>query len=324
MIRAIDLVKKYIRTLRRDARLAERTIISYESDLLSFIKSVGEDKEMHQISEIDIERFFTSVEGFQKLSESSIVRKASAVRGFYNYLEFNNIIIRSPIKRIPLKSIRRIPKPVLMSREETHLFFKTIEDELRRLKHLGKKRLERGDPDSMIQYRIFCNTRNHLIFSLILTTGLKPGELSELTNDQITIKQKKIEFNVYSKYERKIAISDSHSQKLLKDYLRNIKESGFKSSYFFFNKNMGRLSTVMIQKIFRDYLAKSGISRPLTPISLRHAFAVNLINQNVDMNVLRQSLGYKTFEGLLIYHSYFSSKKNNERRVKNNSTANSS
>ena len=111
-------------------------------------------------------------------------------------------------------------------------------------------------------------------------------------------------------------ITNPETLKVLKHYQKHVKFFKFQSHYFFFNRNMTRLSTVMVQKIFKRYLKQTGIKRRLTPSSLRHAFAVNLIKQNSDLQYVRDILGYKTFEGLLIYREYFSDASNVKRNKK--------
>jgi len=308
-----DFVNRYIRQLKRENILSPNTIGSYESDLTSFSRYTGPKKAIFEITAHDIERYFRNPAVTEKLSEKSIVRRVSAVRGFFNYLENEDYILRSPVKRIPFKTGIRGAPPVLMTASDVHQFFAVIQEERRLLRKQLRQRRDRGDSQSLVEFQMFCNSRNNLMFRFILETGIRPGELSRLFTDQVDLNDNVAIITPNTHAGRQLEITSRGTLKLLRGYLRAVKKSRYESPYLFFNKNMNRLSMVMIQKIFRSYLKKSGLKKPCTPTSLRHVYAVNLIKSNADMATLRTKLGYKTFEGLLIYHPYFTSHKRRKK-----------
>jgi len=301
-----NLARKYLRTLKREGIYAHHTLKSYESDLNAFAREIGCDRDILSVSEVDIERYFSDIILFKKYSNSSLTRKISTIRRFFQYLEFEDIIPRSPVRRVPLKINANAKKPVMMLPHESEKFFNAIRDELNVLLQIKQHSIDRGDPSRMTEYRIFCNIRNHLLFRLILETGIKPGEIASLQNSEVQFNKKHITIKTNLKNSRNIDIINKSIVTTYKDYARLVRKYKFSSPYFFFNKDMKKLSTVMIQKIFRGYMKMTGIKRPLTPSSLRHTYAINLIRNNTDMNSLKTLLGYKSYEGLLIYHEYFS------------------
>jgi len=298
------LTNRYIRMLKREKMHKEKTIVSYESDLATFVKDIGPEKDISTFTENEIDRYFRKLE-LSNLSESTISRKACTIRQFFRFLEQENLISRSPARKLVLKFHAKKVHPNIMHQKDIDRFFSVIQQEYDSLVEFAKIRQDRGDPDRFIQHQIFCNIRNCLMFQLIAKSGLKPGEISNLKTDHIKIKTKSAAILIHSKGKRFLEIRETDTLRLLKKYRRFNKISGFSSPYFFLNKNKRQISTVMIQKIFKKYLKKASIKKQLTPFSLRHAYAINLIQNGVDLHTIRDTLGYKTFEGMLIYHAYF-------------------
>ncbi len=308
------LVCKYIRYLKREKSFAARTIVSYESDLKNFSNSIGTGKEIFQISEDIIEQYFSNLELVKKLSPASILRRASTIRSFFQFLENENIILRNPLRRVNMHQTKKPVIPVSMKPEEIKVFFDIIIRDQDRLREQLKRRQNRGDTDLLKEYQLFCNIRNYLIFKVILETGLKPGELTDIKKNQLRITKSSIIIKLEHENSRHIELKNSKTVSAFLEYRAMVKRSGCNSPYFIFNKKLDKLSTVMVQKIFRNYIQKCRIKKHLTPSSLRHAYAIGLIRNNTDINTIRKSLGYKTFEGLLIYKSYFKDRSKKKRR----------
>lgn len=319
-MRLIDLVSKYIRLLKREQSHALRTIVSYESDLRLFAKFTGESRRIQTISEHHIAKYFRYLTTRQRASNATISRKICALRGFFRYMEDENYVVRSPIYRLQLKARIERKTPIYISPDECNSLFQVINDEHRALELRLIKRRDRGDKDRLTEYQLLCNVRNNLLFRLTLETGIRTSDLAMLLHDQVKIFKNSGKLYSDIRSDQFRTITESETVHLLKTYRNIVKQADYQSNYFFFNRYMNRLSTVMIQKIFKHYVNLSPIKRHLTPSSLRHAFAVNLIRQSVDMNTIRSKLGLKTFEGLSIYKDFFSdstsTKQNSSNRIK--------
>ena len=312
----LDIVSKYIRTLKREKLHAPRTIISYESDLKLFAQFVGESRAIYEISEHLMERYFVNLTEVRQMSSATFSRRVCAVRRFFQYLENEDYILRSPMDRLLLKVKVNRKSPVFITPEEISKLLRVILKEYRTLQQKLSNRRDRGDKDRLAEYQLFCNIRNMLLIRTLLETGIRTGELVNITHDQVHLAKRSGTIYSDKHTNSKYNITNPETLKILKQYQKHVKFYNFQSPYFFFNRNMTRLSTVMVQKIFKRYLKQTGIKRRLTPSSLRHAFAVNLIKQNSDLHYVRDILGYKTFEGLLIYQEYFSDSSNAKRNKK--------
>lgn len=300
-----ELVSKYVRKLRRDNLLAERTIISYHSDLKAFSKHFENNKGVYEITERDIERYFELLQNSDKLNDKSTIRKVSAIRGFFNYLLEENQLIRSPLKRFKFKTDFVDKIPLIMTGDEISAFFAACHAELIELKKTVKKQHGRGDSTLQSEYQLLCSMRNNLIFKLIYETGIRLGELLSMMPCQIKIRRNHAAIFT-NRIERTVMnVTNPETVKQLRDYNKFVKIIHCKAETFFFNKNSNQISTISIQRTFKLFLAKAGIKKNMTPSSLRHTYAVNLIQNNTDIETLRIKLGYNTYEGLLIYKPFF-------------------
>jgi len=305
-VQIIDLMSSYIRKLKREQKLAPRSIVSYESDLRLFVRYIGEFKHISEITHHSVELYVRKLIEVEKLNDSTVSRKLCAIRSFFRFLENEDFISSSPLTRLPIKiSIKRKPL-IIMTLEETAKFFRTIQNERQQLQKLLSKRRDRGDRERLVMYQLMCNVRNNVMFSLVYETGIKLHDLLMIPSEYVELRRKSGVIHLpHNSPSQGYTISNPEMLKLLKQYQKLVHCCGLTSHYFFFNRNMGRLSLVMMQKIFKKYVKTAGINLCLTPTSLRHAYAVNLLRNNTNIPIIREELGYKTFEGLLIYQDYF-------------------
>ena len=310
----IDLMSSYIRNLKREQQLSPRSIILYESDLRLFSQYVGEFKPISEITHQVVERYLRKLIEVDRVTDTTLSRKLCAIRSFFRFLENEDFISRSPVTRLPIKiSIKRKSPPVISS-EEIKKFFRAIESERLRLQKLLIRCRHRGDREWLLVYQLLCNLRNTVLFSLVYETGIKLRDLLIIPSEYVELRRRSCVFHVQHNSLRGYVITNPETVKLIKQYQKLVSSCGCKSPYFFFNRNMGHLSLVMMQKNFKKYLKQAGINRKLTPTSLRHAYAVNLFKNNTNIPDIRETLGYKTFEGLLIYQDYFNTSMGNTRK----------
>lgn len=77
---------------------------------------------------------------------------------------------------------------------------------------------------------------------------------------------------------------------------------------FFINKNGSKISRQMVFKILKSLAKKAGIEKEVSPHTLRHSFATNLLNNGADLRVIQELLGHENLETTEIY-SHLQNKK---------------
>lgn len=149
--------------------------------------------------------------------------------------------------------------------------------------------------------------RDKAILALLFSTGLRVSELAKLNRDNINIQEG--EFSVRGKGDkiRLVFISDS-AGKALADYLEKRKDMD-KALFIRVKKkeNKGeeerglRLTPRSVQRIVKKYAAKAGIMKEVTPHTLRHSFATDLLSNGADIRSVQELLGHSSVTTTQIY-----------------------
>ena len=210
-------------------------------------------------------------------SKSTIARKLSSLRVFYNYLLKRQIIEINYFANIknPKKN-QSLPKFV-----------------------------KECDLDKMFEIPDISNPlgqRNALILHMLYATGLRISEL-------INIKYKDINFG-----ERTIRILGKGSKERIVVYGVNTKEildlylnDGYQelnvhaSDYLFINNHGSQLSDRYVRKMIDDIIIKASISMHVHPHMLRHTFATSMLNNGADLVSVKDLLGHASLNTTSIY-----------------------
>jgi site-specific recombinase XerD len=148
--------------------------------------------------------------------------------------------------------------------------------------------------------------RDRAILELFFSTGLRVSELCSLDRDDIDMTRD--EFPIRGKGEkvRLVFISDT-AKNAIKEYLSSRKDM---DEVLFINvaKNASknkeeppRLTPRSVERIVKQYAIKSGISRKMTPHTLRHLFATDLLQNGADIRSVQMMLGHSNISTTQIY-----------------------
>ena len=162
----------------------------------------------------------------------------------------------------------------------------------------------------------FVSLRDRAILELLFSTGLRVSEIANLNKENINLKSG--EFSVRGKGGkiRLVFISDSAREALLnyiskrKDldpalFIHFKKGSGGRDNNKKNNKNKSdlslRLTPRSIQRIVKKYAVKAGIVKKVTPHTLRHSFATDLLMNGADIRSVQSMLGHSSITTTQIY-----------------------
>ncbi len=161
-----------------------------------------------------------------------------------------------------------------------------------------------------------CSLRDRAILELLFSTGLRVSEIANLNKENINLKSG--EFSVRGKGGkiRLVFISDSAKDALLnyiskrKDldpalFIHFKKGSGGRGNKDANGKNKSdlslRLTPRSIQRIVKKYAIKAGIVKKVTPHTLRHSFATDLLMNGADIRSVQSMLGHSSITTTQIY-----------------------
>lgn len=151
--------------------------------------------------------------------------------------------------------------------------------------------------------------RDRAILELLYSTGLRVGELVKLNRDQISFVSG--EFLVQGKGGKaRPVFMTSRAAGCLKQYLDSRKDN-WRPLFINYgrsgkDKDVGsgehkRLSAVSVQNIVRRSAMLAGIMKKVTPHTLRHSFATNLLNKGADIRAVQEMLGHSSITTTQIY-----------------------
>ena len=144
--------------------------------------------------------------------------------------------------------------------------------------------------------------RNLLILEMLYATGIRVGELVNIKLNDIDHYNKSIKILGKGRKER-IVFYGSFCEDILELYLHSGRKDLLKSSndYLFLNKNGTRLSSRYIGKMIDNVIRKCEIEYHISPHTLRHTFATDMLNAGADLMSVKELLGHSSINTTAIY-----------------------
>ena len=144
--------------------------------------------------------------------------------------------------------------------------------------------------------------RDHAMLELLYATGIRVSELISLDMEDLNLAAGFIRCENRGK-ERIIPLYHT-AVKALNDYVRNIRPQLIADSEeqaLFVNMNGERMSRQGFWKIIKHYQEMAGIQKEITPHTLRHSFAVHLLENGADLRSIQEMLGHADISSTQIY-----------------------
>ena len=221
-----------------------------------------------------------------------------ALRGFLKYLA------KRDIKTLASEKVE------LGKTEEREVEFLETE-EVKRLLDSVKTDNKNSEGDiGQCRLQNFCYLRDKAILELLFSTGLRVSEIANLNRENINLKSG--EFSVRGKGGkiRLVFISDS-AKGILLNYIKKRKDLD-PALFIHFKKGSAtivgnrhacslRLTPRSIQRIVKKYAVKAGIVKKVTPHTLRHSFATDLLMNGADIRSVQSMLGHSSITTTQIY-----------------------
>lgn len=274
-----QLLKEYEYYLKITKGLSKNTIASYNTDLNEYTFFLEKNyflKDPNLITKEHIRNFIVRLKRKNNTS-SSISRKMSAIRSFHKYLLVERMVDENIALGISLpKKSKKLP--VVLSVDEIDALITAT---------LGNEPLE---------------LRNRAIIELLYGSGLRITELLELKLSDLHINIGFINVIGKGNKERIVPLGEE-AQHALKRYLESARPllKKIPGELLFVNKNGGKLSRVGFYKTLKNITIKAGITKDISPHSLRHSFASHLLEGGVDLRVVQELLGHEDISTTQIY-----------------------
>jgi integrase/recombinase XerD len=270
------LIDQFLDAVWVEQGLSENTLSAYGSDLRIFAQWL-KTRPMLEVNTADLSRFLASryQEGIGNRSSARIL---SSLRRFYGYNIRENKITIDPTALIESPHIGS-PLPSSLTEEDVELLLNAPETAL----PLG--------------------FRDKAMLEMLYATGLRVSELVNLTLDQVSLRQGVVRVFGKGNKERLVPVGEE-AMSWLENYLnesRKILLGERQCSYVFVTNRADNMTRQAFWHIIKRHAKTAGISKALSPHTLRHAFATHLLNHGADLRVVQLLLGHSDLSTTQIY-----------------------
>ena len=272
-----QLLDQFINQLRVERGLATNTILAYSHDLIGFfdfLKRRGVSTV--QVNQDDLLSFIA--EKRTQLSPRSLTRNLVSIRMFYRFLVAEGKIDSNPARLMGIpKMYRHLPD--ILSRDEVEALLL--------------------QPDTLT----VLGRRDKAILELLYATGLRVTELVSLKMTNINLEIGCIRTIGKGSKERIVPMG-TKALDSLKEYLTESRPSFLKTgefSYLFLNSRGKPMTRQGLWKIIKNYALKAGITKTVTPHTVRHSFATHLLEGGADLRSVQIMLGHSDISTTQIY-----------------------
>jgi len=271
-----DLIDQFLDAVWVEQGLSKNTLSAYSSDLRIFAKWLS-DKSMLDVDKGDLSRFLATRYA-AGIGNRSTARILSSLRRFYGYYIRENSLIIDPTLLIESPHIGR-PLPISLSELDVELLLNAPE---------------------------VTNTngfRDKTMLEVLYATGLRVSELVGLKFEQISFRQGVVRIIGKGNKERLVPVGEE-AMSWLEAYMIQARKKllGERQCDYLFVTNRGDgMTRQAFWHIIKRHAKKAGISKELSPHTLRHAFATHLLNHGADLRVVQLLLGHADLSTTQIY-----------------------
>lgn len=270
-------ISQYLDACWLEKGLSQHSLDAYRRDLSSFALWYQKNGSLLVADEVAVHQYLShrQASGFNRRSTA---RSLSALRGFYRYLVKINQLDIDPTANVEQVKLGK-PLPKSLSEQEVEAL------------------LDAPDLDDPI------GMRDRAMLELLYACGLRVSELVGLETHQINIRQGVIRLIGKGQKERLVPMGEE----ALSWFARYVKEARSAllkqpDSQVLFPSSRG---SFMTRQTFwhriKLYVTVAGINKPVSPHTLRHAFATHLLNHGADLRVVQLLLGHSDLSTTQIY-----------------------
>jgi len=271
-----ELIDQFIDYYWLSTGASKNTLAAYRSDLKIFNKWLA-GKSFISVKSKHIQDYFSDRQK-NNISSSSQARILTCLHSFYQYLSANQLIKKDPTEQLSQPKLEK-KLPVFLNIHEV------------------EKLLEAPSSSSLF------GQRDRAMLELLYSCGLRVSELINLSYHNINLKEEFIRIHGKGNKERVLPMGEMAIDYLMK-YETNARpmllKNGQSDSYFLSNRGSA-MSRQNFFYIIKAYANQVGIEKPLSPHSLRHAFATHLVQKGADLRSVQLMLGHSDISSTQLY-----------------------
>ena len=283
------LIDSFLNFLQYEKNYSEKTINSYRVDLIQLEEYIKNNSEELTLTEVDADIIRQWIIDLTKkgYTASSVNRKLSSLRSFYKFLLLKQEIVKDPTRKINGPKKKK-PLPIFLKEKEIN-------------KILEETNFKEG----------FIGIRDQMIIEMFYATGIRLSELIGLNNKDINFEDSLIKVKGKRNKERLIPFGDELKESMLRYISVRNETITVKSEAFFIKENGERLYNALVERLVKRQLSKVVTLKKKSPHVLRHTFATAMLNNEANLNAIKEILGHASLAATEVYtHTTFEELKN--------------
>lgn len=266
------MFRRYEYYLKIECAMSPNTVASYISDLTAFFSAVGNDPK--DVVPEDIISYFAETTTLSKRSQARVL---SSLHSFYKWMIMEGEMTDNPSDAIEAPKLGKY-LPAVLSVEEVDRLIAAV------------------DLDSAF------GKRDRAMLETLYGLGLRVSELVSLRISSIWTEQGFVSVIGKGDKQRLVPLGGM-ARDAIRDYLevRGPAADRESSDILFLNRFGRALTRVAVFKMIKAYAVKAGISKEISPHTLRHSFATHLIENGADLRAVQEMLGHESILTTEIY-----------------------
>ena len=274
----LDLIQAYENYLKKVKHASDNTIASYMRDIRQFSQwlNINEGIDVIDASQLNISDYLHHQET-EGRSGATLSRCLASLKNFYLYLVSSGFLEKTPVTDIHVdRGEKKLPQ-ILTGREIELLLSQPVCVDAK-------------------------GYRDKAMLEVLYATGMRVSELINLDTDDVNLDLGVIKCNG-AKKTRAIPLYPM-ALRALSIYMREVRESMISDpdeKALFVNVSGGRMSRQGFWKILKHYQDTAHIDKEITPHTLRHSFAVHLLENGADVGSLQELMGHCDISSTQLY-----------------------
>ena len=275
----LSVIEAFLDSLWVEHGLSENTLRAYRNDLLGLSRWLSRTAtgitEAHREHVLD----YLSYRVQQGSRPRSSARLLSSIRRFYRYLVRQGTLQKDPSAEIEFPKLGRA-LPGTLTKEEVEQLLDA--------------------PDTRTAHGV----RDRAMLEVLYACGLRVSELVALTLYQVNLNQGVIRVLGKGSKERLIPFGEQAGEwitEFVHGARAELLKPGRQCDALFVTSRSGPMTRQAFWHLVRRHAKKAGISKHLSPHTLRHAFATHLLNHGADLRVVQMLLGHSDLSTTQIY-----------------------
>ncbi|MEG1454408.1 MAG: site-specific tyrosine recombinase XerD [Comamonas sp.] len=272
-------IDAFVDALFLEDGLARNTLAAYRRDLTLYAQWLAQRPEplaLDATQESELQGYFAA--RVEQTKATSANRRLTVLRRYFHWALREKRVAADPtVRMLAARQPPRLPHTLTQAQVEALL----------------------NAPDAATPLGL----RDRSMLELMYASGLRVSELVGLQNHQVDLRAGVVRVTGKGQRERLVPFGDEAAwwlQRFLQEGRQAILGGQHSDDLFVTQRGSG-MSRVMFWLLVKKYAQQAGITAPLSPHTLRHAFATHLLNHGADLRVVQMLLGHVDISTTTIY-----------------------